>query len=317
MTFPIKIYRKTNYFSIDWTINTLCTYHCSYCPDMLHRGRNIIFDKNKDKLIIKQFLEKLYNQIKGRPTHVFLNGGEPTISPYFIYLIDIFKDYGWYCHVNTNCTRTTEWWIQNAPKLFKATISFHPEWDNPNIFEKVKTISELTNVGVFVLMYPPYWEKAKQAFYNFVDIPTVAHVGISRVFKRKDIKNDTSYDYSEDQLEWFKNNSGIKRPYLFDIPKEEAFGHVIIENADGSSTPANEKILVNNRQNTFINWNCNMAIDHIHINGEGLIKGAACNQGKDLGTLETFESLNTAPTHCKQIWCNCTIDTLIPKYKII
>ena len=46
-----KIFNNANRFVIDWTLNSLCTYHCSYCPPMLHRGNNEIYDKDTDKEI--------------------------------------------------------------------------------------------------------------------------------------------------------------------------------------------------------------------------------------------------------------------------
>ena len=77
----IKIYNETNRFIIDWTLNTLCTYHCSYCPPRLHTGTNVFKSKQEDPVIIKEFLTKIQKEVIGRSVHVFVNGGEPTISP--------------------------------------------------------------------------------------------------------------------------------------------------------------------------------------------------------------------------------------------
>ena len=51
---PVKIYNDVNRFVLDWTINSLCTYHCSYCPETLHRGVNVLKNKDKNKLLYSQ-----------------------------------------------------------------------------------------------------------------------------------------------------------------------------------------------------------------------------------------------------------------------
>jgi organic radical activating enzyme len=147
---PIEIYDKNNVLVINWTLNSICTYHCTYCPDLLHRGTNTIIDKLQDRTILENFLSNLKNEVGDRPVHIFLNGVEPTISPHFEFLCDKFNEYNWYCHVNTNGTRSMAWWIEHAPKLYKVTLSYHPEWDNTDIFEKMDAVGKLTNTGVFV-----------------------------------------------------------------------------------------------------------------------------------------------------------------------
>jgi MoaA/NifB/PqqE/SkfB family radical SAM enzyme len=73
---PIKIFNDTDRFVIDWTLNSLCTYHCSYCHPSLHRGVNVLKSKNEDPEIMKSFLIKLSEQLDGRNVHIFLNGGD-------------------------------------------------------------------------------------------------------------------------------------------------------------------------------------------------------------------------------------------------
>lgn len=311
----IKIYNENDIFTIDWTINTLCTYHCSYCPTHLHTGNNFIFNKNDDIKILQTFLNKLKSQLQNKAVHVFINGGEPTISKNFDFLLNTFDKFGWYCHIQTNCSRSLKWWKSHSKKIFKVSISYHPEWNkNDDIFEKTKLISENTNTGVFVLMYPKYWNQCIDAFTKFKNIKTLTNLNVSRVFKRNKLQNDESYVYSDEQLLWFQENSnGINRVGRKSCPDNKQFGKVKIQYEDFTTKKFNEKYIVNNRLNKFINWKCNMGIEHIHINGNGLIKGAACSSGTSLGTIQTFDTLHKNPTTCSQEYCNCTLDTMITK----
>lgn len=153
----VKIFNDVNRFVIDWSINSLCTYHCSYCPDDLHRGVNYIKNKTEDHIVVKNFLEKLSEQLKDKSVHIFLNGGEPTIHSCLELIVDFCNSNGWCLYVNTNGSRSLDWWKEYAHKIYKVTISYHPESADEEIFDKIEFIKTQTNLGVFVLMYPPLW----------------------------------------------------------------------------------------------------------------------------------------------------------------
>jgi organic radical activating enzyme len=310
---PIEIYDKNNVLVINWTLNSICTYHCSYCPDSLHRGTNTIIDKLEDQKILENFLIKLKDEVKDRPVHIFLNGGEPTISPHFEFLCDKFNEYKWYCHVNTNGTRSMSWWTEHAPKLYKVTLSYHPEWDNTDIFEKMDAVGKITNTGVFVLMWPPLWDKCVEAYNKFKAMDSMAHVGFTRVFKKDQHEQDTSYDYSAEQLLWFEKEEPLNKPFPFSIEQGRGFGHSYIKYDTGEEQKLDDQYLLNNRLNRFYNWACNIGNDCLYISFFGRITGASCGQGQYLGTIEDFKGLAKMPVRCKQVWCSCALETNITK----
>lgn len=313
---PVRIYDKNNVLVINWTLNSICTYHCSYCPDFLHRGTNTIIDKSKDREILESFLKKLKDEVKERAVHIFLNGGEPTINPHFEFLCDTFKKYGWFCHVNTNGTRSLSWWLEHAPKLYKITLSYHPEWGNKDIYEKMDAVGKITNTGVFVLMWPPLWDRCVEAYNKFKNMDSMAHVGFTRVFKKDQLEQDTSYDYNEQQLEWFKEERTVNKPFPFGLPDGKAFGESYVRYDNGVEKKLDDQYLLNNRLNQFYNWNCNIGIDCLYISFTGKITGASCRQGQDLGTLDQFLGLADEPVRCKQLWCSCALETNITKIKL-
>lgn len=312
----VRIYNEFNRFVVDWTLNTLCTYKCSYCPPSLNSGKNIIFQKETDQEIVLRFLSNLKNQTKGRSVHLFLNGGEPTISHVFEPIIDFVEEAGWCAYVSTNASRTIDWWKNYAPKIFKISVSYHPEFATDDIFEKVKEIGKLTNVGVFVLMYPPYWDKAVDAFEKFRQFPNIT-LEPSRVFKREEIgSHDKSYDYSEEQQRWFEQNSGlnIRAEKIVKLaPENNIFGETKVQYDDGTIERLDEVLWTNLRKNSFTDWICNMGIDHILIRGDGEILQSACNQAKRISNIRDFSTLTVEPTVCKMKWCMCTADVQIPK----
>jgi organic radical activating enzyme len=310
----IKIFNDQNRFTIDWTLNTLCTYHCSYCPPSLHKGSNILKSKNEDPNIIRLFLENLRSQLHGRSVHIYINGGEPTISPSLETILNFCEESNWCAYVNTNGSRSLDWWKEYAHKIYKVTISYHPETViDEEIFEKVEFISTKTNVGVFTLMYPPLWDKAKNAYERFKLMDRVT-ISPSRVFKREIIgSNDVSYDYTNEQLEWLANNSNvIFKNSNFPPPKNNYYGNSYID-IDGIVSKFDEVECTNNRKNSFVGWQCNMGVDHIFIKSTGEIMEATCHQAKQIATIFNFEKLNQIGITCNTKWCMCTADVLIPK----
>lgn len=313
---PIKIYNDTNRFTIDWTLNTLCTYHCSYCHPSLHMGKNIFKDKVADNQLISNFLQRLYNALKGRPVHMWLNGGEPTISPVFETIIDFVDQVGWHAHVNTNGSRSLAWWQEYAKKIYKVTISYHPESViDEEIFEKVEYIGSQTNVGVFTLMYPPLWNKAVSAYERFKSMERVT-IAPSRVFKRQELQVANSYEYSQDQLDWLEKNSNvIFRPGVRPESPKNSYGRTYVEYDDGTVELLDEIEFTNNRKNKFISWKCSMGRNHIFIDGNWEIYHATCGTAKRFTTVDKFVTLPDHDIVCKSEYCMCTADVLIPKYK--
>jgi len=281
-------------------------------------GNNFFKDKVSDKEIVLNFLNKLKQQLNGRPTHFFINGGEPTISPVFETIIDFISDAGWHAHVNTNATRSMDWWKEYAKKIYKVTVSYHAESADEEIFEKVKYIGTQTNVGVFTLMFPPVWAKAQTAYERFKAMDHVT-LAPSRVFKRDELTGQDSYEYSAEQLKWLDDNSEV----LFRNSastnnrndQNNPYGRSIVVYNDGSESQFNEVEFVNNRKNQFAGWQCEMGKSHIFINKDWLICHATCNTAESFATVETFETLPTELMTCKSEYCMCTADVMIPKYR--
>ena len=316
---PIRIYNEDNRFTIDWTLNSLCTYHCSYCPPSLHMGNNFFKSKKEDPAIIDNFLNNLAAKIQGKNVHMFINGGEPTISPVFEQIIDFADSQGWCAYVNTNGSRSLDWWREYAKKVYKVTISYHPETVvDEEIFEKIDYIKTQTNVGVFVLMYPPLWDKCVNAYKRLEEMGITR--SISRVFKRESYQVSESYTYTDEQLAWLDENSRV----IFNhdnarLPKNNNFyGHTLIEyqnNNDIVKEQLDEVEFTNSRKNMFKGWHCNMGQEHIAIDSYGNVLQATCTTSKVIGTLENFHELSQTGTVCQNDYCMCTLDVQITKNK--
>jgi len=315
----IKIYNTVNRFTIDWTLNTLCTYHCSYCPENLHRDSNVLQSPEQDPIIIKNFLNKLKTELIGRNVHMFINGGEPTISPILPIIIDFAYECNWTLYINTNGSRSLNWWKEFAPKIQAVNISYHPESVDDTIFEKVELISQYSSTNVFTLMHnaEPFWTKSVNAYNKF---KTMFNVGLkpSRVFKRQldgMSGNSISVDYSTHQLNWLEDNINLNFIHKERTVKYIDWGENKALLLDNTIEDFDEVKMVNSRKNKYFGWKCNMGIDSLHIY-KTKIFSAACKQQISLGDIFNFSGLLKKSTMCETEWCMCTGDVLIPKEKI-
>jgi len=279
-------------------------------------GNNFIRSKEQDPEIVRKFIDKLSQQLQGRSVHMFVNGGEPTISPVFEQLIDQVHELGWCAYVNTNGSRSLDWWQQYASKIFKVTVSYHPETVvDEEIFEKIKYIRSQTNVGVFVLMYPPMWDKSVAAYNKFKEMGVT--LAVSRVFKRDQMQVAESYHYSDEQLQWLEQHSQVYfDPNNFPPVNNNYFGQTRIDYTTEQGTVTetlDEVAFTNQRKNVFTGWQCNMGQDHLFINPQGDVDSATCSSTVKMGTVENFAGLLDKPTICRSKYCMCTLDVQISK----
>jgi organic radical activating enzyme len=82
----IKVKQQTNTMLLTWIINNICNNHCAYCPPILHTGKNHHYEWEK----AKEFLYRLFSHYPR--IHCSISGGEPTLSPFFKELVEIFYE---------------------------------------------------------------------------------------------------------------------------------------------------------------------------------------------------------------------------------
>jgi hypothetical protein len=142
----------------------------------------------------------------------------------------------------------------------------------------------------------------------------------TRVFQRANRANSAiSYDYSEEQLQWLKDNSNLnigthivrKSPGI-----NNSFGVTWSQLENGTVTKFDEVEAVNSRKNKFTGWDCNIGMDYIHITDSGHIYPAVCTVKPGyiyMADIFNFKGLKTQSTKCREEWCMCTNDVLITK----
>jgi MoaA/NifB/PqqE/SkfB family radical SAM enzyme len=261
---------------------------------------------------------------------VTLTGGEPTIHPNYIELVEyIISSIGPGTHVLTisNLSRPQAFYQNFCDKLahlrhgiaFKC--SYHYEYANPDGF--ISSAELLANhdidVHISIMAHPGYWD---QVMYLYTRLKRIQckklHYDVAILRDNYGSKPDKRY--SKKQLEWFKK-------YYTQMEKIETVGDevkdIIVEFYDkkrGEILHENYSPmeLIANKMNSFKGMYCNAGINMIAINDQGDLSPAVCftrSPGKKNIYKDDFAvTAHAQPIICPFNRCGCVADLQIPKF---
>jgi organic radical activating enzyme len=115
MNFPIK-------HQILWDLGRRCNYDCSYCWSYVHNRT----DLHKDYELLVKTVDKLVAEWShGETIRWNFGGGEPTLHPKFLDLLQHLKSKNQWTMVTTNGTRDHKYWTQAVKHLNSINLSAH------------------------------------------------------------------------------------------------------------------------------------------------------------------------------------------------
>lgn len=131
MDFPID-------YQILWDISRRCNFSCSYCWPSVHNNT----DPHHDWKVIQSTLHKAINEwANGAPIRWNFGGGEPTLHPKFLDILQILKDNTQWTMVTTNGSLKSAFWHKAKKLLNSVNFSCHFESVNEQQFiDNVKIV---------------------------------------------------------------------------------------------------------------------------------------------------------------------------------
>lgn len=322
----MKPFIEIRYFGpvhITWIVNQSCPFHCWYCPDFIHKGRNNTFEWKT----IDQFLDILLQKY---PFAVIsMSGGEPTTWPHFEALVDKIESSGKRISlgVNSNLLRTREWWTRMAPRLSSVSASYHPsvvntEEQRREWFDKLEMISGMVETNLRLMMDPRHWDHC----YSLVnDLQSkdlkygVEPVRLLNYFEGFDLVN-YNIDYTEEQdqilteLNWSKATTVPE-----DVRKKQypQLNRIVYEDGRQEDIEHFAPIVLN-KMNQFKGWRCNIGLESFYINDQGQIKRGNCFEGGVIGSVIDPYNIRwpREPIMCSFDVCHCFTDIRISKRKV-
>jgi hypothetical protein len=121
-----------------WDIGRWCNYSCSYCwPDVHNKT-----DPHKKLDVMKRVVDRVHNEwASGEMIRWSFGGGEPTVNPDFLPLVEYMKSKGDYVLTVSNGSRNKDYYTKLAAVVDCLQLSVHFEFWKSDVFvENVEAI---------------------------------------------------------------------------------------------------------------------------------------------------------------------------------
>ena len=296
---------------LTWMINNICTNHCSYCPPNLHEGKNHHYEWENAKRFFDILFER-YPKI-----HCSVSGGEPSLSPFFPEICKTFYDAGHTIGCTSNAAKPASYWKDIAPYLNYISFSWHPEFPDKNFLEKVIAAARQIPVTVRIMMLPSKWDQCIEMFnemskqWEFITEPV-------KIMPYNDI-DVTTYDYTNEQNEWFNNNNGNHEDkslkHLVRMAPVQILSNYHFDDGTILIEP-NASDWVNRGYTNFNGYTCEIGIKSLFVRPNGIIYLGNCLVGGKIGNINKPEKIMwpTGPSKCNINLCSCSSDVNLNKW---
>lgn len=191
-------------FHVYWTLSSVCTYSCSYCPPEFHDG--------KYKYHPLEVIQKTFNKLPR--ANVMFGGGEPTFHPDFERIV-LEKPEHISISLLTNVSRPIAFWERIVDHLDIVISTFHVEFAIPDRFLKTVELIYLKSGRkgqVHMAMPPKHWDQCVDMYHllrsNQIRVTikpiltSIMNLGDPGEPDQKMID-----DYTPEQVDWMKKHA--------------------------------------------------------------------------------------------------------------
>jgi MoaA/NifB/PqqE/SkfB family radical SAM enzyme len=317
--------KPNNFTRIEFMVSNVCNYRCWYCSPHAYAGD---YRWNKDtNMLIKHFSHLLDFYIaNGREVfELNLLGGEPTLWPDLTKFVKSLKEkYNIKVTITTNGSRTLRYWEENCTYFDKLLFSCHPEYVDIDHFINVIDLcfSKGVPVNALIMMDPTNWDKC-------VSIVNDCNTKSKEKWFISVMEVHSNIQYTREQIEFLKKPTK-RMPRLYRLVKDEIvkgiapFARPKVFFEDGTKKTIERNWISLNNLNYFKGWSCNIGIENINIQKDGLITGTCMekpfqeNVYYNIFDPEFTTKFNPKliPTICTKEGCFCQPEMLMNKSKV-
>ena len=256
---------QTNFFDyqfeIEWVLTERCNYSCSYCATYDNNAPTYFKTKEEYKQAVL-YLKKYINNKKAKVNFL---GGEPTLNKNWINLVKMLDDENFVCRITTNLAIHPKKYVEKLEGMSRFIItSFHPEFENPDLFvEKIKILERAKLLhSVSVMADKNNWNTVVEVYNKLKNI--VEDCALVKITDEhsSDYKISSGYiDYSDDQLRQISETiSSTKRDYEILV---DGVSHTVDSLRDVTDL-------------NFKGMMCAIGKDRLHIKPNGDVYPSAC-----------------------------------------
>lgn len=291
---------------VDWMIGNSCNHACSYCPAQLHDGSLTWQDARLIRNMYRQ-LKRHYVEGLGQSVWLQFTGGEPTMHPQIVPLLEDAKDHGFKASIISNGSRTLRFWDRVCGHLDAAILTYHSEFvDHEHFVSVAGLLADSMPVHINVTLPPETFDavfaRAEDIGARLPDV-TIALKPLRVGF------GDTLYPYSDDQLARLDTRITSIDRYDATVPRTV----MVREFPSGAYDVQRANAMIVAGENRWKGMICSAGIEALRIHADGRVTRAVCAAGGQIGRLGEELALPTSPVRCPQDTCACVADILITK----
>ena len=326
-------------FNVSWLLGRYCNYSCSYCWPYASTKKK---DWRSEDMVLLT-LDEIKRQARQRgfnSFHFSFSGGEPTVVPTLVPLLDSLRDDIQKCnwvstHLTSNISRKLDWWKQYVEVTrdfhrVSITASYHKEHVNDDrkrsdFATKLEYLqSQDVQVTINSVMVPErfdeLWEDANYFHERGINVtlkpqsdPTASFVVSGYTDEMMKILHNglPQQDFTERKREVIRPQSKFPRMKAIDGQ------HYQIEMRDkhGETWRLDQAERFNSFGfNKFKGWECSSGYRSIIIREpDGSIKRSYSCSDEPLGYIDQGFSLFDSPMPCVTDTCVSSADSKIPK----
>ena len=307
---------------IHWFPTDFCNYNCSYCiAHAPHIEKGIEFTKLPQLIDV---VDKIFEIKKDKYIFMF-SGGEPTLHPNFIELVEyILENKNASVYLFSNGHKNTDFFSKLFSKNnFYLNFSIHLEYANINHIKEIIECSNTYNkYTMFSLMMNPNLKDKYLQFYQYLyEYRKQYFFGLDLGLIYDDERLDARY--TEEDINWFyKANKEFEEIEKINIYKgyipdylQDYNTRYVFDNNESVYIPHREA--VEKGMKNFENFYCVQGVNSISINAQGDYRGAECSISPFIGNIykeniDYFKLIQ--PIKCCLKECNCRVNNYAPKY---
>ena len=314
--FPIKVEKAiaTDQKFIEWKIHNVCNHDCSFCGARHKDGSQRWFSLEK----YKEYTDKLVAACNGSPFWIQITGGEPTLYPDLLPLLQYMKEKGAMISLISNGSRTLRWWkeLQEANVLDYLFITYHSEQTND--YQHITEVLNLFHDAPLevVCLITHSLTSLDRAFEAREYI--VANTGAVITLKSMVFNFDIYEFYTADQLAKLKKHGweyGALRETKgkSTLPAHHRINNTLkITNNINESAIVDPQMLMKNQQNKFLNWECAIGDNNMRVDHDIIYRGV-CEVGGERHLDDTVIGFTTDYVRCTSPQCYCGTDMIATK----
>jgi pyruvate-formate lyase-activating enzyme len=295
---------------VDWMLGNACNHACSYCPDHLHDGSVRWQPRER----VTGFLHRLkahYADALGRRVWLQFTGGEPTMYPGLVEVLDLAHGLGLHASVISNGSRTRRFWERAIGRLDAVILTYHDEFVCHDAF--LGTCAVITAAGrplhINVTLHPDRFDAIHERALTLRRACPQASITLKplRVGFGAEL-----YGYTPHQIERLARGVGPGAPAGATTPR----GIMVEVAGDGTERRRRPNDFILADTNRWRGYRCEAGVESLRVKGDGEVMRAVCGVGRALGRLGEDFALPTDGVICPRDRCSCIADILVTKRRV-